>query len=89
MTRKQQDAYFKRALGWISDRFGGRSNLISAVIHRDETTPHMQVLLVPLVDGKLNAKRLVGNRGDMQQMQTDFAEMVGAPHGLRRGKMGG
>lgn len=87
MTRKQQDAYFKRALGWIGDRFGGRSNLISAVIHRDETTPHMQVLLVPLVDGKLNAKRLVGNRGDMQQMQTDFAEMVGAPHGLRRGEM--
>lgn len=88
MTRKQQDAYFKRALGWIGERFGGKGNMVSAVVHRDETTPHMQVLLVPLLDGKLNAKRLVGNRGDMQQMQTDFAEKVGAPHGLRRGEKG-
>jgi len=88
MSRRQQDAYFKRALGWIGERFGGKQNLVSAVIHRDETTPHMQVLLVPLLDGKLNAKRLVGNRGDMQQMQTDFAEKVGAPHGLRRGEKG-
>jgi hypothetical protein len=46
----------------------------------------MQVLLVPLLDGKLNAKRLVGNRGDMQQMQTDFAERVGELVGLRRGE---
>lgn len=88
MSRKQQDAYFKRALAWVGDRFGGRGNLVSAVIHRDETTPHMQVLLVPLLDGKLNAKKLVGNRGDMQQMQTDFAAQVGAHHGLRRGEKG-
>lgn len=88
MSRRQQDAYFKRALGWIGERFGGRENLVSAVIHRDETTPHMQVLLVPLLDGKLNAKKLVGNRGDMQQMQTDFAEVCGKPSGLRRGEKG-
>lgn len=88
MSRKRQDAYFKQALGWIGERFGGRANLVSAVIHRDETTPHMQVLLVPLLDGKLNAKRMVGNRGDMQQMQTDFAELVGKPFGLRRGEKG-
>jgi hypothetical protein len=86
MPRQQQDRYFKAALQWIGERFGGASNVVSAVIHRDETTPHMQVLLVPLLDGRLNAKRLVGNRSDMQQMQTDFAERVGALVGLRRGE---
>lgn len=88
MTRQQQDAYFEDALRWIGGRFGGGQNLVSAVVHRDETTPHLQVLLVPLLDGRLNAKRLVGNRSQMSQMQTDFAEQVGRPHGLRRGEKG-
>lgn len=86
MTRKQQDQYFRRALGWIGKEFGGRANVVSAVVHRDEATPHMQVLLVPLLDGRLNAKRLVGNRGHMQALQDGFAEVVGAPEGLRRGE---
>ena len=88
MTREQQDAYFRQALAFIGDRFGGRGNIVSAVIHRDETTPHMQVLLVPLLDGKLNAKKLVGNRPDLVRLQDDFAAQVGEPAGLRRGERG-
>lgn len=88
MTREQQDRYFRQALAFIGDRFGGRGNIVSAVIHRDETTPHMQVLLVPLLDGRLNAKRLVGNRPDLVRLQDDFAKQVGEPAGLRRGERG-
>lgn len=88
MSKRDQDSYFKRALEWIGERFGGKQNIVMAAIHRDEATPHMQVLLVPLLDGKLNARKLVGNRGDMQQMQTEFAEQVGKPSGLRRGEKG-
>ena len=88
MTREQQDRYFAEALRYIGDRFGGRGNIVSAVVHRDETTPHMQVLLVPLLDGKLNAKKLVGGPRELSELQTEFAQQVGAPAGLRRGENG-
>ncbi len=54
MTRDEQDAYFRRALEWIEDRHG-KENVLSAVIHRDEATPHMTVMTIPLDDQGENA----------------------------------
>lgn len=88
MSREDQDAYFRRALDWLEERHG-RENVLSAVIHRDEATPHMTVMTIPLDDrGRLNARALVGDRGKLSAMQTDFAERVGKPHGLERGVQG-
>lgn len=87
-SREEQDAYFRDALDWIKQRHGAE-NVLSAVIHRDETTPHMSVMTIPLDErGKLNARALVGNRQKLSDMQTDFAETVGEPHGLERGLRG-
>lgn len=88
MSRADQDAYFRRALEWLEERHG-KENVLSAVIHRDEATPHMTVMTIPLDDrGRLNARALVGDRGKLSAMQTDFAERVGQPHGLERGVQG-
>ncbi|WP_052042297.1 MobV family relaxase [Paracoccus sphaerophysae] len=88
MSREDQDAYFRRALDWLEERHG-KENVLSAVIHRDEATPHMTVMTIPLDDrGRLNARALVGDRGKLSAMQTDFAEQVGRPHGLERGVQG-
>lgn len=88
MSREDQDAYFRRALDWLGERHG-KENVLSAVIHRDEATPHMTVMTIPLDDrGRLNARALVGDRGKLSAMQTDFAEQVGQPHGLERGVQG-
>ena len=88
MSRDDQDAYFCRALDWLEERHG-KENVLSAVIHRDEATPHMTVMTIPLDDrGRLNARALVGDRGKLSAMQTDFAERVGQPHGLERGVQG-
>ncbi|MGE4338383.1 MAG: MobV family relaxase [Pigmentiphaga sp.] len=88
MSKEQQRAYFERALVWVGWRFGGIENIVSAVVHRDETSAHLQVLTVPLLNGRLNAKQLVGNRQHLQAHQDSFAEIVGASHGLRRGVRG-
>lgn len=86
MSREEQDAYFGRALDWLTKRHGA-ANILSAVIHRDETTPHMTVMTIPLDDkGKLNARSFVGSRKDLSEMQTEFAAEVGVSHGLERGK---
>ena len=86
MSRTQQDAYFRKALGWFEDRHG-KDNVLSAVIHRDETTPHMQILVIPLdARGRLNARELVGGKATLSKMQTDFAHEVGIAFGLERGR---
>jgi hypothetical protein len=86
MSRTQQDAYFRKALDWFEDRHG-KDNVLSAVIHRDETTPHMQILVIPLnARGRLNARELVGGKATLSKMQTDFAHEVGISFGLERGR---
>lgn len=86
MSREQQYQYFADALAWLEKRHG-KENILSAVIHRDETTPHMTVMTIPLDDkGKLNARRFVGSRKDLSELQTGFAAEVGASHGLERGQ---
>ena len=88
MSRQEQDAYFADALDWLKARHGPE-NVLSAVIHRDETTPHMTVMTIPLDErGKLNARAIVGSREQLSAMQTDFAERVGKVHGLERGLQG-
>lgn len=87
MSRAEQDQYFADALAWLQKRHGAE-NILSAVIHRDETTPHMTVMTIPLdAKGKLNARSFVGSRKDLSELQTGFATEVGASHGLERGQI--
>lgn len=88
MSRRDLDSYFAAALLWVGERFGGTSNIVCAVIHRDETTHHMQVLLTPIRNGKLDARELIGGPKGLRELQDDFAARVGEKHGLRRGERG-
>ena len=88
MSRKAQDSYFVQALNWLSQKFGGdKANVVSAVVHRDETTPHLQVLLTPIVDGKLAANQVLGGPAGLKKLQDEFSAMASI-HGLRRGEKG-
>ena len=63
----------------------GEENIIAAIVHNDETTPHMHLNLMPVTkDGRLCSKQLF----DKPQLQTDFYESVGKRWGLQRGKEG-
>lgn len=79
----ENDMFFEDCLKFHQKRFG---HIISAVIHYDETTPHLHVLSVPLTnDNRLSARDVIGNRAKMSQMQTAFYEQVGRDYGLERG----
>src|SRR5699024_11522938 len=55
------------------------------VLHRDEKTPHLHVVTVPLTqDGRLSAKEIMGNRKAMQLRQERYADARQA-FGLQRG----
>lgn len=82
-TNEQINNYFADCLQFHQQKYG---HVVSAVIHYDETTPHMHVLSVPLTkDGRLSARDVVGNRTAMSRAQTEFFEEVGREHGLERG----
>lgn len=79
----ENDQFFRDCLQFHQRKFG---HVISAVIHYDETTPHLHILSVPLTqDGRLSAREIVGNRANLSRMQTEFFEQVGKEYGLERG----
>ena len=87
-TEGAQNRYFADSMKWIGNRFGGTENIVMAVIHRDETTPHVQLLLTPILNGKLNAKELIGGPKGLRELHDAFDAEVGKKHGLRRGEKG-
>jgi len=78
--------YLKDQLEMIKGYYD-KSNVVSAVLHLDETTPHLSVQVVPLVNGKLNARSLIGTREACSILQ-DLAGDVGQPYALERGLRG-
>lgn len=86
-NRLEEKKYFDDAKKWLEDKHG-KDNVIATTTHRDESTPHMVAYVVPLVDGKLNAKKFLGGREKLSKMQTDFATNVGQSVGLVRGLEG-
>lgn len=81
---EDEKKYYKKAVEFIQKNFG---EVVGWAIHRDETSTHLQAVTIPLVDGKLNAKKLIGgSKYRMQEIQQKFYEEVGKPFGLERGK---
>ena len=69
----------------------GVENVISTHIHRDETTPHMIVYIVPFDEEKkiLNCKKWLDGRKLLQEEQTEAAEIVkhlGLSRGIKNSK---
>lgn len=85
--RAGSEKFFARATQFFSDRYG-EENVINATVHMDEATPHMHLGVVPVTaDGRLSAKDIFTPL-ELKQLQTDFAEKVGKPFQLERGKEG-
>lgn len=87
LSKLSQYNFFSDCTNFFEERYG-TENVISAVIHMDETTPHMHLNLVPITpDGRLCSKVLF-DKSKLRQLQTDFYNTVGKNYGLQRGKEG-
>ena len=61
----------------MKEWFGGDANVIGAAIHRDESKPHLHLDVVPLTaDGKLSAKKMLGNENNMRFHQKEWLEQM-------------
>ena len=77
-------AYFADCAPWVARQFGGVDNILSADIHRDEAAPHCHILLLPLLNGRLNGSKLFGNKHNLKRLQSSFHGDVASRYGLRK-----
>lgn len=69
---------------FLEEKYGAQ-NIIRFTLHRDEKTPHLHAVIVPLTqDGRLSAFEVLGNKTKMKNLQNDYAAAM-APFGLERG----
>ena len=63
--------FFVEAAAYLTE-FVGKENVISAMVHMDEKTPHMHFLHVPVTpDGRLSANSIY-TRSSLKKLQTDL-----------------
>ena len=84
MRAWEQHAFFEDCARFFMDKYG-YENMLSAVVHVDETTPHMHLNFVPINDGRLSSKSLFDKK-KLSELQTELWEQVGKKYGLKRGK---
>ena len=86
ISPEAQKQFFDDCTEFFAERYG-KENVVSAVVHLDESTPHLHFNLMPVTNGRLCAKRLF-DRTALRDLQTDFYEAVGKKYELERGKEG-
>lgn len=85
-------SYFNDCLDWHIKTYcqGNKDLVLSAVIHQDETTLHMQTYSIPIVNrnGKyaLSAKSIMGNKKSYTDRVDSFYNDVSKHYGLQRGE---
>lgn len=79
---------------WVKENYDfvckefGKENILRFTLHRDEKTPHIHAVIVPLTkDGRLSCKEVLGDRIALSERQTRYAEQM-KPFGLERGIVG-
>ncbi len=75
---EEQWEYFRCAFDFMAEKIG-KDNIISAVVHMDEKTPHMHLSFCPITqDKRLSAKSILGNQAQLSKWQTQFHECMSA-----------
>jgi hypothetical protein len=88
-SQSEQVEYFNDSITYIKHKWGA-DNVICGGVHRDETTPHMFVYVIPKDEstGKLNCRKWLGEKSALTDLQDDFFNKVGRTNGLERGIKG-
>jgi hypothetical protein len=81
VTKIDCEAYFQDSMRWAQKYFD--VPMLSAVIHNDESYPHLHVVMLPTRGGQLIGTKLMGDRTQIKVMQTNFNEQVGKRYGLQ------
>lgn len=83
-TPEEIKSYFVECYNYLSNLYG-KENIVSAIVHMDEKTPHMHFNFVPITkDKRLSARDLL-NPSTLKKLQTSMHKQVFSKFGLTRG----
>ncbi len=84
IDRHSQDTkpFFVDCLEWLNKTFAGE--LLSFDVHLDESAPHAHAIILPLIDGKMQGNKLIGNIGNFGRLRNLFHKEVAYRYGLSR-----
>lgn len=74
-SEKEQVNFLLGTYEYLKDTYG-KKNIVHASIHVDETCPHLHFDFVPIKDGSLNARSVVGNKKDMKTTQNKLLKTM-------------
>jgi hypothetical protein len=74
------DQWTLDSLNFVEQTFG-KSNIVSAALHQDETTPHLHLVIVPIHEGKLRGSHWIDGPKKCQVLQDGYHAAV-KHHGL-------
>jgi hypothetical protein len=84
----------ERFKAWIAENrnfieaIHGKENIVAFTLHRDEETPHIHAVVVPLTkDGRLTMEPYVGSAKILSQLQNKYASAM-EKFGMKRGQEG-
>ena len=83
LDKDLQRKFFDETVNFIGNRYGGADNIIDAVIHYDETTPHITCYVCPVCNSRKTGKLSVSaatvfTRADLQTFHDDFENHIQA-----------
>lgn len=85
ISQEKRENFFKDSYEFLCKKYG-QENVISSMVHLDETTPHMHFNFVPITeDNRLCAKDII-NMNSLTDLQTEFYNEVGKKYDLIRGR---
>lgn len=73
--------YFRSAVEWAHHYF--RIPILSAIVHNDEDYPHLHIVMLPMREGTLMGRNILGGRAETVLMHKNFHTEVGKKYGLR------
>ncbi|WP_418424147.1 MobV family relaxase [Alistipes sp.] len=74
----QLDAWCKDSCGWLQKTFG-KENVVSAVLHLDEKTPHIHATVAPIVRGERRKAKLEREEGGERKENLPHQERPSPP----------
>ena len=90
MSKEEMEDWAKDSYQFMADTFG-EENIVEAVLHLDETTPHIHMHVVPVVKNPDGSRRLCAKdltkRDQLRQLHTEYARRV-EKYGFQRSSKG-
>ncbi|MDO9366109.1 MAG: plasmid recombination protein [Methylotenera sp.] len=84
IDRHRQDTkpFFTDCYGWVIQTF--ECEMLSFDVHLDESAPHCHAVILPLIDGKMQGRKLMGDKGNLMRLINKFHAEVARHYGLSR-----